>query len=74
MSARGFGLEPRQRRVIEEQRRIGDAIQELAAFIAGEKFKDETPAEQRRLIRQLSAMEQLDHVLLERINAFGGAR
>jgi hypothetical protein len=65
-------LQAHQQRVVAEQKELCERIAKLTAFIAGEKFKEVARAEGRRLIRQLQAMEQYEHVLLERIAAFKG--
>lgn len=62
-------LEPR--RVAQFQRQIFDRIEELASLIASDAFNAIVQGERKRLIRELAALELLDHVLLERMQAFG---
>lgn len=56
--------------LVKEQRELADRIHALTRFIAGPQWVNVDRAERARLVRQLSHMEQLDHVLLERIAAF----
>lgn len=65
-------LLPHQQRVVAEQAALSDNIQKLTAFLAGDKVQGVPAAEYGRLRRQLTAMEQYDSILLERIAAFGG--
>lgn len=55
----------------QQQRGVADHIDELTRFINGPKWNLISRGERARLVRQLSLMEQLDHVLLERIGASG---
>lgn len=64
-------LQSHQQRVVDEQRELAGRMDKLTGFIGGPKWNAVTRAERSRLVRQLSAMEQYDRVLLERIGAFG---
>lgn len=63
-------LQEHQKRVVAEQRELSERIAKLTAFICGPTWIEVERAERARLIRQLAAMESLDHILLERIGAF----
>lgn len=61
---------PHQQRVVDEQQELAGRVEKLTAFINGPTFPSVEGAERMRLRRQLSIMERLDAVLLERIGAF----
>jgi hypothetical protein len=63
-------LQPHQQRVVAEQKDLADKIAKLTTFTNGAMWGQITLAERQRLRRQLTAMEQYDAVLLERIGAF----
>jgi hypothetical protein len=65
-------LQAHQQRVVAEQKELFDRIQKLTAFTNGAMWGQIDRAERERLKRQLTAMEQYDAVLLERIAAFKG--
>jgi hypothetical protein len=56
-----------QQSVVEEQRELAERIARLTNVINGPKWIEFGRAERSRMLRRLSLMEQLDHVLLETI-------
>ena len=63
-------LKPHQERVITEQKELAEKLEKLTAFTFTPTFKQLAVAEQERLNRQHSIMEQYVNVLGERITAF----
>lgn len=63
-------LEPHQQRVVKEKEELDIKIKSLIAFIPTAIFMKLDPAEQNRLKRQLTLMQDLSDVLRERIEAF----
>lgn len=53
----------------QEQRDTAGRIDALTKIINGPKWGEFDRAERARIVRHLSVLEQLDHVLLERIAA-----
>jgi hypothetical protein len=70
LDAAQVSLQPHQQRVVAEQKDLADKIAKLTTFTNGAMWGQITLAERQRLRRQLTAMEQYDAVLLERIGAF----
>lgn len=64
-------LEPHQLRVVAERQELTDRIDKLIAFTKTPIFDALDRAEQFRLVRQLDAMRAYEHILSERISAFG---
>lgn len=66
-------MQPYQLRVIQEKTELDIKIKALAAFTKQESFEAAVPMpEQRRMFRQLVAMQEYSQILGERIAAFGG--
>ena len=63
-------LQPHQQRVVDEKRELDEKLAKLDTFGRSEFFKTLPEAEQGRLNRQHSLMEQYSAVLGERIAAF----
>ena len=64
-------LQPHQQRVVGELTQLDDRIEKLSAFIIGSPLFNQLPADERdRLTRQLRLMEELSHVLSERVTHF----
>lgn len=61
---------PYQERVVTEKSELDSKIEKLTAFINGDKFGEVDPAEQDRLQRQLTTMQDYSDILDERIAAF----
>lgn len=59
-----------QQRVVDERAELGAKRDKLSAFCDTEKFWALDPAEQGRMLRQLTAMNDYAEVLDERIAAF----
>lgn len=53
--------------VAQEQKQCAERIDRLTRFINGPKWIEADRPERTRLLRQLQIEEQLDHVLLERL-------
>ena len=67
-------MQPYQLRVVQEKTELDTKIQALTAFANSGVFDQTVPeAEQRRMLRQLVAMQDYSRILGERIDAFGGA-
>lgn len=61
---------PHQERVVTEQKELAEKLEKLTAFTLTPTFAALPAAEQERLNRQHSIMEQYVNVLGERIAAF----
>lgn len=67
-------MQPYQLRVVQEKADLDTKIQALTVFAKSDAFDQTVPApEQRRMLRQLVAMQDYSRILGERIDAFGGA-
>lgn len=66
-------LKPHEQRVLAEKATLDDKISKLGDFIDSDAFDGLDTAEQKRLQRQLTAMEHYSDVLEERIEAFQAA-
>lgn len=64
-------LKPHQERVVQEKAELDDKLAKLDSFGRTPVFASLPAAEQGRLNRQYSLMEQYSAVLGERIAAFG---
>lgn len=65
-------MQPFQQRVVTEKTELDTKIQGLDDFIKKPIFSDVEHSEQRRMLRQLVAMQDYSRILGERIEAFGG--
>jgi len=63
-------MQPFQQRVVDEKTELDDKLQKLDAFGRTDFFQTLPPAEQGRLNRQHSVMEEYSRILGERIAAF----
>jgi hypothetical protein len=63
-------MEAYQERVVEEREQLGAKIDKLGSFVSSDVFKTVDDAEQKRLRRQLTIMQQYLQVLNERIAEF----
>jgi len=63
-------IAPWKQRVLEEKEQLCDKIGKLAAFIAGEAFRNLPESEQLRMARQLQSMQEYRTILSERIDAW----
>jgi len=59
-----------QERVVEEKAELDKKIEKLSKFIQGGEFWGLAMEEQRRLLTQITLMQQYSEVLGERIDAF----
>lgn len=59
-------------RLAAEQRALANQVDTMTRFIDSDAFKALGRRERFLLVRQLEAMERLDHILLERIALPGG--
>jgi len=62
--------QPWQRRVIDEKDELNVKITKLGGYLAGEQFPTLDQAEQDRLTRQLSVMQEYRSILAARIEAW----
>jgi hypothetical protein len=63
-------MQPHQERVVSEKDELYTKIEKLSSFIGGDVYSTLDEAEQYRLSRQLTYMQQYSEVLGERIDAF----
>jgi hypothetical protein len=63
-------MAPHQQRVIDEHQELTDKLDKLNSFFSNPVFQGLDAAEQDRMRRQASAMQEYADVLVERINAF----
>lgn len=66
----GAGLQPHQQRVVQEKAELDERMQKLHAFHASPTFDGLHPAEQERLLSQITAMSVYSDILRRRIAAF----
>lgn len=64
-------MQPYQQRVVTEKTELDIKIQALTDFTKKSTFNDVEHGEQRRMFRQLVAMQDYSRILGERITAFG---
>ena len=63
-------MEAFKERVVDEQTELDEKLKKLGQFIGGDVFNRLPEAEQERLVRQKSCMDEYSGILRERIAAF----